>query len=409
MTDGQFDARFPCAQCGADLRFDAGSGHLTCDYCGHRNHVDFEHTPIQELDFRAAVANQLSDEQTEVTTVAGCDTCGAQVEFDPNIHADRCPFCDSVLISGTGEHRHLKPKAVLPFAMNEEEAQKALSKWLGSRWFAPSGLKRYARSNQGLNGVYIPYWTFDADTDSNYRGMRGDVYYVNQSVTVMTDQGPRRVTKQVPKVRWTPVRGRVRRAFDDVLAIGSASLPKRFADALEPWDLHALMPYAPGFLAGFRAEAYTIDLREGFADARGVMDLQIRRDVRFDIGGDQQRVTDVETQFGNVTFKHILLPLWIAAYRYRDKTYRFTVNGRNGKVFGERPYSMWKIALAVIAGAVAMAVLLGVLYTTGALDGVVVGNGRLVLSPGYGGEYFDPGLGLPRNLPGFPPLPDRGF
>lgn len=383
MTETSFEARFPCAQCGADLRFDAEGGNLVCDYCGHRNHVDFEHTPIQELDFRAAVANQLSDEQTEVTTVAGCDTCGAQVEFDANIHADRCPFCDSVLVSGTGAHRHLKPKGVLPFALTEAEARAALAKWLGSRWFAPTGLQRYARSRHGLNGVYIPYWTFDAATDSRYQGMRGDVYYVTQRVTVMTDQGPRSVRKQVPKVRWTRVSGRVRRAFDDVLAVGSASLPKPFADALEPWDLHALVPYAPGFLAGFRAEAYTIDLREGFADARGVMDLQIRRDIRFDIGGDQQKVSNVETQFGDVTFKHILLPLWIAAYRYRDKTYRFTVNGRNGKVHGERPYSRWKIVFAALAGALAMLLLIGALHASGALENIRVGNGQLILAPGY--------------------------
>lgn len=384
MTELRLETRFPCAQCGADLRFDTGTQRLTCEYCGHENHVDFDHTPIQELDFRAAVAEQLSEEQTEVTHVAHCETCGASVEYDANLHADRCPFCDSVFVTGTGEHRHIKPKGVLPFTLSEEEATEAMRHWLGSRWFAPSGLERYARADNAMNGVYIPYWTFDADTDSNYRGQRGDVYYEQRWVTVMTENGPRRSRQSVPRVRWSRVRGRVRRAFDDVLTVGSASLPPRFAEALTPWDLHALVPYAPGFLAGFRAEAYTIDLREGFAEARGIMDLQIRRDVRFDIGGDRQRVESVETRFGDVTFKHVLLPLWVAAYRYRNKSYRFVVNGRSGKVYGERPYSAWKIIVAFIAGMILMAVLGYVLYVSGALETVQSSGGRIIINPGGG-------------------------
>ncbi len=389
--------QFPCAQCGADLRYAVGTEHLVCDYCSHENIIDIEHTPIQELDFRQGVADQISTEQLETTQVAKCTTCGAQVQFEANIHADACPFCASVLVTDTGAHRHFKPAGILPFAVTQRDAQQSLSKWLGSRWFAPSGLKKYARAGQELNGIYTPYWTFDADTTSSYRGQRGDVYYVDRYVTVMTDKGPRRQLQRVPQIKWTRAAGRVRRFFDDVLVIASKALPSHAADALEPWDLHAMVPYTESYLAGFRAEAYTIDLRDGFAAARGEMDLQIRRDVRFDIGGDQQRVESVDTDFGDVTFKHVLLPLWIAAYKYRDKTYRFVINGRNGRVYGERPYSAWKIIAAVIFGAIAMAVFLGALYASGALDQVVVGNGQFAFPtndpffiPG-GGQYYPRG------------------
>jgi len=322
--------------------------------------------------YRDALEDQLPNEQIEVTQVSKCTTCGAAVQFDRDIHSDNCPFCDSVLITDTGAHRHFKPKGLLPFAVTQGDAQDSLARWLGSRWFAPSGLKKYARSGQEMSGMYTPYWTFDAETASQYEGQRGDVYYVERMVTVMTDKGPRQRLQRVPKIRWTPVRGRVRRFFDDVLVIGSKALPKAAADALEPWDLHAMVPYTESYLAGFRAEGYTIDLRTGFAAARGEMDLQIARDVRFDIGGDQQRIRAVETDFGDVTFKHVLLPLWIAAYRYRDKTYRFVINGRSGRVYGERPYSAIKIIVAVIAGAIGMALLIGALYAYGALDNVAV-------------------------------------
>jgi len=157
-------------------------------------------------------------------------------------------------------------------------------------------------------------------------------------------------TRQVPKIRWTPVRGQVARAFDDVLVVASRSLPERFVNALGPWDLSALEPYQPEFVAGFISESYSVDLDEGFSEARVLMDNIIARDVKFDIGGDRQRIHDISTELSDVTYKHILLPVWVAAYRHRGKAYNFLVNGRTGQVQGERPYSRPKIIMAVIAG-----------------------------------------------------------
>ena len=235
---------------------------------------------------------------------------------------------------------------MLPFALTETVARDAMTQWLGRLWFAPNNLQAYARKGRRMQGIYVPYWTYDADTQSSYSGERGTVYYVTQ--TVMRDGKP--VQQQVPKVRWRSVSGRVSRFFDDVLVLGSRSLPKRFTDGLAPWDLAALEPYAPEYLAGFRAEAYAVTLEEGFAEARQIMDRMIERDVRFDIGGDRQQVHDIQTRLSNVTFKHVLLPVWLAAYKYQGKTYRFVVNGRTGNVQGERPYSTLKITFAVILG-----------------------------------------------------------
>ena len=151
---------------------------------------------------------------------------------------------------------------------------------------------------------------------------------------------------------------------DDVLVLASQSLPRRFTDALEPWDLSALEPYQPSYLAGFRAEGYQIDLRNAFDLARQKMDAVIRRDIKFDIGGDRQRVEDVATRLSDMTFKHVLVPVWIAAYKFRGRSFRFVVNGQTGQVTGERPWSAWKIAFAVIAGLI-VAAIAGYLYAQG--------------------------------------------
>ncbi|MGR3322480.1 MAG: TFIIB-type zinc finger domain-containing protein [Pseudooceanicola sp.] len=343
------DHRFPCPNCGADYRFDPAAGRLVCDFCGHSEELEGAEAPgqaIRELDFRAALDARLPEAETEETRTSHCPNCGAVIEFDADTHATECPFCATPVVTDTGTHRQIKPRGVLPFALDEPAARKAMTDWLGRLWFAPNGLQDYARKGRKMQGIYVPYWTYDADTSSSYRGERGTIYY--ETRTVMKDGKPRIV--QVQKIRWHPASGRVKRFFDDVLVLASRSLPKRYTDALEPWDLSALEPYRPDFLAGFRAEAYQVDLSEGFGEAREKMDRQIARDVKFDIGGDAQRIHSVDTAIRDVTFKHILLPVWLAAYRYRGNTYRFVVNGRTGRVQGERPWSAWKIAVAVILG-----------------------------------------------------------
>jgi DNA-directed RNA polymerase subunit RPC12/RpoP len=352
--------RFPCDTCGSDLRYDPQSAELKCDHCGHvepigatSSHID----AIAELNLQHGLSQTLDTAEMEETRVSQCPNCAAQVEFDADNQAAECPFCAAPVVVDTGTHRHIKPRAVLPFALAEETAREAMKDWLGRLWFAPNGLQAYARKGRQMDGIYVPYWTYDAQSDTRYSGERGTVYYETRSV--MRDGKRQQV--RVAKVRWRSASGRVARFFDDVLVLGSRSLPKRFTEALEPWDLAALEPYAPEFLAGFRAEGYTVALDEGFDEARAKMDALIRRDIKFDIGGDRQRIHSMDVDLSNMTFKHILLPVWLAAYKYRGKTYRFVVNGRTGRVQGERPYSAIKITLAVIAGLIAAAII-GYLY-----------------------------------------------
>lgn len=346
MTEAEH--RFPCDQCGADFRFDPEAGLLRCDHCGNTAPIEMSQTraeALREIDFEAALAG-LSPDEVEEKRLVKCQNCGATVEFEPDIHAAECPFCATPIVTDTGTSRQIKPKALLAFSLTERAAKEAMNNWLGRLWFAPGGLKEYARKGRKMQGIYVPYWTFDADTKSRYRGQRGTIYYVSRTVT----RNGKTETIQEQKIRWTNVSGRVARFFDDVLVLASRSLPKAFTDALAPWDLSELTPYTPEFLAGFRAEGYTVELPDGYDEAEEYMERVIRRDVKFDIGGDRQRIDQLNTDIRDVTFKHILLPVWLAAYKYRGKTYRFVVNGRTGSVKGERPYSAIKIAFAVIVG-----------------------------------------------------------
>lgn len=341
------------------MRFAPTEGKMICDHCGNEEAIEVADGPwgggdgLVENDFEAALRGEVSAAEMEETRVSACPSCGAQVQFDGATHSEECPFCATPVVADTGTHRHIKPKGLIPFQLTEKQAHKSMNDWLSGLWFAPGGLKEYARKDSTLDGIYVPYWTYDADTATTYRGQRGTAYYV-------TTKGPDGKPRQERRIRWTSASGRVARFFDDILVLASKSLPKRYTDALAPWDLSALAEYKPEFLSGFRAEGYTVELDEGMNEARQIMDAQIRRDIRRDIGGDAQKIDAMNTHVDDVTFKHILLPVWIAAYKYRDKSFRFVVNAQTGKVQGERPYSWGKIALAVIAAVViAGAVLYG--------------------------------------------------
>ncbi|MEO1335754.1 MAG: hypothetical protein AAFV29_08915, partial [Myxococcota bacterium] len=190
-----------------------------------------------------------------------------------------------------------------------------------------------------------------------YSGQRGEHYYVQQTYTVKENGRRVQKTRSVRRTRWHSASGVVWCHFDDVLISGSRTLPEVLVDRLAPWDLQGLVPFDERYMAGFRAECYRIDLEAGFERAKRVMAQRIQRACEQDIGGDEQRVERMSTQHYRVTFKHILLPLWISAYRYGDRTYRFVINARTGEVQGERPYSWAKIAVAVVGVLVIVALI----------------------------------------------------
>ena len=343
--------QFPCKECGANLVFTPGTNALTCPYCGTINEIERADEAVEELDFNRHFDQLASQQETEERLTIRCDTCGAETSLAENRTADRCPFCGAGIVAQATSRKLIKPRSLLSFRITHEQAGATFKQWIESRWFAPSELKQRAHREQ-INGVYIPCWTYDAQTTSPYTGERGEDYWDTESYTAFENGKHVARTRRVKKTRWWPASGTVHVPFDDVLVLASQSLPRGYAEALEPWDLDQLTPYRDEYLSGFVAESYQIGLPEGFEVAKSMMEPGIHSAIRRDIGGDHQRIHSVDTHYHNVTFKHALLPVWISAYRYHEKTYRFLVNARTGEVQGERPYSWVKITLTVLMGAI---------------------------------------------------------
>ncbi len=341
-----------CKGCGAVLQFAPGTTNLKCIYCGAENPIETSGAPIEEINYTSFISNEYEkEEKIEVASVK-CKSCGAHVTLKPNVTSDDCPYCaSSIVVSGGSTSKVLKPKSVLPFKIDRKLASLKFQQWIKRLWFAPNALKKNC-SNEKIDGIYTPYWTYDSNTYSSYTGERGDYYYVTETYTTTENGKTVTKTRQVRKTRWTPASGNVSVSFDDVLIVASNSLPVDFVQKLEPWHLGELLPYDDKYLSGFRTETYQVDVTTGLSAAKQIMANEIYGQVRSDIGGDEQRVHNVNTQYSDISFKHILLPIWISAYRFRAKVYRFLVNGQTGEVQGERPYSGWKIFFTILIAAI---------------------------------------------------------
>ena len=326
--DTAFIKTFPCTGCGAKLSFAPGTSNLKCEFCGTTNAIAEDDSRIEELDL-ATYLKALEGKQEMVEDEhVRCDKCGAEQNLPSSQFASMCTFCGAPIVSKSYANRRIKPKSMVPFQLDRKSAQESFRKWIRGRWMAPRDLKRYAQTDAGMNGMYLPFWTFDCQTSTDYTGQRGE--------------------RRDKSTTWYSASGHIDRFHDDVCVIASTSLPGTLMGRISSWDTSALVPYQPQFVSGFQAEAYRIGLKDAWPVGKGMIDDAIRSLIRKDIGGDEQRIDSVHTQYSEVTFKHVLLPVWISAYRYRDKVYRFLVNGQTGEVTGEAPISWWKVALIAI-------------------------------------------------------------
>ena len=342
-----------CKGCGATLKFAPGTNSLKCDYCGAQNEIAVAATAavVEEIDFEKFLSQNIDVSEKITVSTVKCQSCGASTTLKPNITSDMCPFCGTSLVIKSGSTSSIiKPKYLLPFAIEQKKGFEEFKKWIKGLWFAPNDLKQYASSAEKLAGMYIPYWTYDSDTTSAYSGERGDAYYVSVPYTTTMNGKTVTQTRSERRIRWTSASGTVYNNFDDVLVIASNSLPRKKTQELEPWDLTHLVSYDDKFLSGFRSENYQVDVKSGFEDAKKIMYETIQSDVKKNIGGDEQRVHSINTSYSSITFKHILLPIWISAYKYNNKVFRFMINGRTGEVQGERPWSVLKIIGTVLLG-----------------------------------------------------------
>lgn len=342
--------QFPCPGCGGDMVFDVEKQSLSCPYCGNVIAISQEeYSVIHEYPIESA-KDMASRDWGSKTTVMRCDSCGAEMVINESQLTMECAFCGSIHVRPHSDEDLIKPESLLPFKVDKKTAMEKFRIWLKKRWLSPNNLKTLAREEK-IYGVYIPFWTYDADTSSFYTAEKGTYYYVYETVWVTDSNGKRRPEKRrVRKTRWSYTSGTFRHFFDDVLICASQTEGKRLIQKLEPFHLRELVQYKNEYLSGFMAEKYSIGLEQGFDEAKSIIRSQLHSMIRNQIIADEVRNLRIKTSYSQVTFKHILLPIWMSAYRYKDKIYKFLVNGQTGEVKGQAPLSPIKVTLLILLG-----------------------------------------------------------
>lgn len=345
-----------CSSCGGNTVYDPVSKGLKCPFCGTEVEIQATRENTTEHDYLEAL--DLADHSwSNEKRVFKCDNCGAETLLDNDKVADFCTFCGSSHIAVTNHDAGIKPALVLPFQISKDEAVEKFKKWISKRYFAPSKLKKDYELKK-ISGAYIPYWTFDSHTKSAYTVRIGTYYYVTETRTVHRDGKMEQVTEQVRKISWRTEYGTYTNFFDDVLVKASRNVASGLIDKVEPFQLSGLLDYKTEYLSGFLAERYSIPLKEGWFSARSIIDQRIVNGILRQEIGDEVQIVQVDTSYDDITFKHILLPLWISSFTFNNTVYRFLVNGQTGKVSGKAPISVWKVMITVII----TALLVGTVY-----------------------------------------------
>ena len=376
--------KYPCPQCGAELVFSASKQRMVCNYCGYEAPTDETGSAaevqtqtvvdearveiVEEHDLSAGLALVDATEAWGTETRSfKCSSCNATLTVEPHVTATACPFCGSHHVLATEQSaRIIQPESLIPFAVDQRTAIAAFRSWLGRGWFRPNQVKRIARNAEArVQGIYLPFWTFDAQTFSRWHAEAGYYYYVTERYTVTVDGKPQVRTRQVRRVRWRPASGTHDEFFDDVLVFATRSIDERILQRIYPYDTGQLVPYRPQYLAGWRAEEYQIELGEAWKMGQQVIADRLRAACAAEVPGDTHRNLHVQTQFRDTTYKHVLLPVWLASYRYRNKVYNFMVNGQTGKVKGEAPVSVWKVILTILIVLALLAAIYGAMLLFG--------------------------------------------
>ncbi len=324
-----------CPNCGADMTYEPSLGALHCEYCD---------TSIKPEKTVGGFSRDFFTEREEGEVEGGaslyrCPNCGGEAEIDNFDSTVECPFCGATNIVRTESLRGLKPDTILPFAVSRDEAFACGKKWIKKRLYAPRKLKKNFTAEH-FKGVYTPSFVFGTSTQSYYEAKLGE----NYTVTIRTSKGVRTEVR----TRWFFVSGTFSKAYRDVVVEASSALDQQQMNKILPFDLDNKEQYKKEYLAGFAAERYSASLDDSFETAKELIAPDIRQCIlsqyRYDVVG----YLNVNTDYADTRFNYTLLPVWLCGYKYREKLYRFIVNGRTGRSTGKSPVSVMKVLFTVL-------------------------------------------------------------
>jgi hypothetical protein len=337
--------RVPCSSCGGPMLFDSESQNLKCQYCGAEQSIDnvMEQPVEHPFNFEGEDLEALEDWGTEQQAIH-CESCGGETLIPTGQTATTCVFCGSPKVLPQDDSRSFRPETIVPFQISRDEALTSFASWKKKRWFLPNQFKKQNVSSQ-LSSIYIPYWTYDTATYSVYSAEVGVYHYRTVTRTRVVNGKTETYSDTERYTVWHWTRGDYDRAFDDILIPASGHYDSKLLQRLGDFNLQELRSYKPEYLSGYVSEKYSITREQGWDRAQQEADGELSREIQQKIGGDEIRNLSIRTTYNEITYKHLLLPVWNASYTYKTRPYYYMVNGQTGTVSGHVPRSPLKIAL----------------------------------------------------------------
>ena len=338
---------FSCPSCGGRMVFDPEKQKLRCPYCESEKDIEFDRRKPNEYDIYSAPPAD-ADWGIRTHTVR-CQGCGAEMILTEDTSADVCAFCGAPHVMENQEKSGIAPESILPFSIPQTYAAEGFRKWIKKKWFAPSKAKKMAQLGQ-IMGVYLPHWTYDSNSQSDYVGQAGHYYYVKVPVRVNVNGKIRTEMREERRIEWRPASGRVYEDFDDILIAGSKRLPENLLERVRPFNLGKLVRYDPAFISGFISEKPAVTVKEGWGKAKEVIDERMKDLAKQQIlsHADEARITRIITQNENIRYKLTLLPMYLSSFTFKDKQFHVLVNGQTGRVGGQAPVSPLRVCIFIV-------------------------------------------------------------
>lgn len=329
-----------CDGCGANMVFNPDFQKLYCPHCGSLK--DLKDAGIaDERSLESGFNLDCNYKEDEGAVVFRCTNCGASVVINDGKAATVCPFCGTAHVQKTDEMAGLKPNGLIPFSFGVEKAIEFSKAWAKKRLFAPRKFKKNINS-ENVNGIYTPCFTFDSYTVSQYEGKIGKTH------TRTVGSGKNRRTETY--VEWRHISGTFYDNFDDILVTAGSKFDQKKLDKITPYDTNASKKYEKKYMLGYMAYKYDAELTDCWDYAKGKMDKLIEKGILSQYVYDRVAYLNVSTTHERVTFKYVMLPVYVGNYNYNKNVYNFYVNGNTGKVWGKTPKSPLRIAIAVLLG-----------------------------------------------------------
>lgn len=344
-----------CPACGSPI--DATDSF--CGACGHSHPVTARVVQPGGAVSPPSAASQSSAENSQFfegedrsnQRFFECKNCGSTVSMDKDQRSYVCAFCDSsyVVEFSPSQSGRRRPDFVIGFSITPDEAHQKFTEWIkNNSWFQPGDLEQ-ARVDERLVGVYLPFWSFSMLAKSDWSARIGEYWYRTETYTVTNSKGKTETrTRTVRETEWWPLSGKHQQYYTGYLVSASSSLTQKEADEIKPYQLPAMKRYEPFYLAGWLCEEYSIAHQDAIGICQEVFLQREHSNVGAFMPGDTYSNLDVNTWFSFIHSDLCLLPTYVWSYRYREKLYRFVVNGQTGRVAGQKPVSKTRITFFVV-------------------------------------------------------------